>query len=291
MTTQRYREERPIILRLVLVGLVAALGFNWPSRRDLDTLARATERWMNDRIAAWDSQTTADSGSYVFEIAPAPLAEPIALNSRSEPEERVEPTQGPSASTSDELFAEVQTETVAEFSQDEFRRLGASRPIAWEELPSPALPTALAVEPPVAPEVLVSDDSTGFTDSFDEPSRDAIAEFAAAEVEGLEPLVAVDAAFDGVLDEMVDGFDQDTSLLVKQAEVGRDTPLERGGEFKAGDVYALNSHSDKTPPAESVGEAKKGKENRLTNAVRLTREAVVAWASLLHGPAVVIVAP
>ncbi len=43
----QYRGERPMMLRLILVGLVAGLGLSLPSRRDFDTMTRCANTASN----------------------------------------------------------------------------------------------------------------------------------------------------------------------------------------------------------------------------------------------------
>lgn len=65
-------------------------------------------------------------------------------------------------------------------------------------------------------------------------------------------------------------------------------PLEVGEDLYPGEAYALNRLSEgigQETPVAFVEPA--SPRDRLTNAVRLTREAIFAWTSLLHGPAMV----
>jgi hypothetical protein len=82
-------------------------------------------------------------------------------------------------------------------------------------------------------------------------------------------------------------------------------PMEIGEDLYPGLAFALNREAEGLSLAGtpinvgSSGDAARGVElasevpttgARLSRAVRLTREAVFAWASLLHGPAVVTIA-
>jgi hypothetical protein len=69
-------------------------------------------------------------------------------------------------------------------------------------------------------------------------------------------------------------------------------PLEVGDDLYPGEAYALNRAAEgieRGSEPDSIGTAAPPPGSRLAHAVRLTREAVFAWANLLHGPAVVAV--
>lgn len=88
-----------------------------------------------------------------------------------------------------------------------------------------------------------------------------------------------DREFASVVDAMASSFAEDATRLAEaesRVEVKPDPAPETVATQKA----------EASAPAAPVAE---GEADRLTHAVRLTREAVFAWASLLHGPAVVTI--
>src|SRR5829696_8515531 len=101
MTNSRYRGEEQMVLRLVLVGLVAGLGLSLPDRRERDAWGYSAQRWVNARLAEWDTGTTTDSGAFVLV---------------SEPDEATAPSDPAPAAVSDAAFAAVIDETVATFA-------------------------------------------------------------------------------------------------------------------------------------------------------------------------------
>src|SRR5262245_46744904 len=48
--------DSPMMLRLVMVSLVAALGLELPTRSDLDDWAQAGRCWCEARLADWDAR-------------------------------------------------------------------------------------------------------------------------------------------------------------------------------------------------------------------------------------------
>lgn len=306
MTTQRYRDERPLILRLVLVGLVAALGLSWPNRNDVETMTRAAERWLNARLAEWDPDTTSDPGAYVLVVEPTERREPVVEQAAAEPavttERRdsvaaIEPAEMVSTSSletesaRDEQFAEVLGETVALFKEDELTHVLPSdvglvvQDDEVEAMASPPSLESLVIVPPSAPAALAGDEPTPLA-ALDLPAVEPLAEVPSVPEVG----DALDLAFDGVQNEMLDRFARDAEVLAQRQEPSQVQPLapDEARETGAGEAVALDGTEDDAPPsgpAETAGM----RESRLTNAVRLTREAMVAWASLLHGPAVVTI--
>lgn len=113
-----------------------------------------------------------------------------------------------------------------------------------------------------------------------------------------------DGDFETVVDEMVAAFARDqvapaTAEVKVVVTVPAYDPLEVGDDFYPGIAYALNREAEgltaATPstPSPMVAapdrEPTAAPEQRLTHALRLTREAVNAWAKLLHGPAIVTI--
>ena len=65
--------------------------------------------------------------------------------------------------------------------------------------------------------------------------------------------------------------------------------MEVGADLYPGVAFALNREAEGLQHDSPATAEPAGSGNRLTQAVRLTREAVQAWANLLHGPAVVVI--
>lgn len=277
-----------MVLRLLLVGLVAGLGLSLPSRSDFDTMARSAQHWMNDRLAEWDTHTSSDQGTYVFVVEPTPTPAPFAA---ADPTSLVVATPVPD---SDEGFADALGESVASFAQDELAaRTRATDPVvkSLAELvpsdPASLLAISLPTGPAFAPNGDLTTPELAFGASSEQTGRDL-----SADVVARKSIDQPDSSFEVALEETVVSFTRDALFLglARADQTPRGEPLEIDGDLYAGEAYALNRLSDgistPVPPDDAAGK----NPNRLTNAVRLTREAVFAWASLLHGPAIVTIA-
>jgi len=88
---------------------------------------------------------------------------------------------------------------------------------------------------------------------------------------------ALEVAFEGVVNEMVRNFSEEATQAEELEELAFLADLE--DTIKLSDTFGQSTETGVALP-----------ENRFADAVRLTREAVVAWASVLHGPAVVTLA-
>ncbi len=103
-----------------------------------------------------------------------------------------------------------------------------------------------------------------------------------------------DRAFASVVDAMATEFATER-ILVEGLASGASPqlePLELGDDFDTLEAYALNRAAEGigfVAPEAKRPAARNSRGSRFTNAIRLTREAVFAWANLLHGPAVVAI--
>ncbi|AGA30747.1 hypothetical protein Sinac_6673 [Singulisphaera acidiphila DSM 18658] len=278
-----------MVLRLILVGLVAGLGLSMPSRRDLDTMTRSAQHWVNDHLAEWDTPTLSDPGAFVLVVDPAETSPLLAA-----PASACAPTL-----ISDEEFAGVLNDSVASFAQDALA--GTTREMDQfvknsDQLAALELSRSLAIDLPSEPAALADD----------EPNRVDLTELAfegwAEETTPSKPVEladsnvtdSLDLVFEGVIEDTVTRFDQDASMLAATVRgLNADQTFGVNEDLDTDEIYASNRSSDGIQGSNSAAAADEAvrSENRLTNAVRLTREAVVAWASLIHGPAVVTIAP
>lgn len=273
-----------MVLRLVLVGLVAGLALSMPSRRDLDTMARTAQHWANDRLAEWDTETLADSGAYVFAVDPAEAALSVVAPARP--------------LVSDEEFAVALNDSVALFAQD---ALAGETRETDQSIKSGAQLAALDssksividLELPTEPVAIIGDESLDHTDLTElvfEGWAEATNRNKPVELASSNLSTDLDLVFEEVIEATVIRFDRDTSALVATARASSDEPLEMSEDLGTDETYALNRIADRVQESTAAAAAEVDRsENQLTNAVRLTREAVVAWASLIHGPAVVTI--
>lgn len=256
-----------MVLRMILVGLVAGLGLNVPAPSDFDSMAHSAQNWMNARLVEWQTLTTPADDAYVLVVEP-----------NSTPSQSAAPAPAP-APVDDAAFATVVAETIDAFAQDQ---LANAKPEMDQELKSrdalmDEMSESLAIDLPTFPDPIASDDST--------PEAIAQNESPIEDHAGQNAVVAdatpadLDQQFAGAVEEMVADFEQ--SRLIAEA-------VEDADAVNVADADVAPNHDEIDPPATGL---ENQPENRLTTAVRLTREAVFAWASLLHGPAVVTMAP
>ena len=253
-------------LRLILVGAVAGLGLSLPSASRLQSWGDSTRNWAHARFAAWDAQMPADASAFVLVAAPT-----------VPPSESAAPAPTPT-------------------------------PAADKAAPVPIIATELAagLDVPTCPMNLEAPSATALDDSaFDVAQRDVLSAFAADALANerpsprFEPIVLEDDADEGValrLNREAEGLNLATA--VKSFAPDRFEPMVVGDDLEPGMAFALNREAEglnlgsfrNAPPEVWVGREVESPDSRgrLTQAVRLTREAVHAWASLLHGPAVVI---
>lgn len=251
-----------MVLRLILVSLVAGLSFDMPTRRDLDTMARSAQHWVKTRLAEWDPQAPSDYETYVLVTDPAPTTLPAAAPA---------PVTVP-----DDEFASVLNDNVALFAQDELA--GTTREMdqfvkSSDQLAAVEPSKSFAIDLPTEPAMAVSEEwiATDITEIAFEGWAEEATPSNPVDAAVADPVPQLDLAFEGVIEETVINFALDATTLAKS---------ERSSDNDSLEVESIPSAIETSRT-----------ENRLTNAVRLTREAVVAWASLLHGPAVVTIAP
>ena len=277
-----------MVLRLILVGLVGGLGLSAPTQRELDAMSRSAQEWVVARLAEWETETTSEHGTSAFLVVPADSSQPLAVLAPA-PTPATTPTL-----VSDNDFGLVLDDTVAMFAQDELA--SATREMdelvkSDDQLPMVDPSQALAIDLPAAPVAIASEDMASPDLALEGPAQEEVTEIAPAEVAAAEAPNDPDQIFEGVIEEVVLSFDLDTSTLASTEANSSDQPLEISEDLYEGEAYALNQISDGIEDSIPSADKANPTEDQLTQAVRLTRQAVFAWASLLHGPAVVSTAP
>lgn len=294
-------------LRLVLVSVVAGMGLVLPNAGDISGWAHSTQRWLNGRMAELDARASIDDTAFVYDA--------VAVEAAREAQSKI--------STSRPALALAK---VVEEIENEQARKASAEP---EPAPAPAPASAPIAAPLVvaapAATVEVADDR-----AFDAVVDTMVADFAAdsdllaareAEAFGppfeapqVEPTPVViaaepapipedDRAFDALVNEMAAAFSADAETLAvreREAVAPKFALIEIGDDLYPGVAYALNRQAEgleimaaaPAPVAVAPGPAPAtgNPEDRLAHAVHLTRQAVFAWVSLLHGPAVVTIA-
>jgi hypothetical protein len=247
-------EGLSMALRLVLMGIVAGAGLTLPDVRGLDDWTLAAQDWMGTYEGAGEDQVQVDEGAFVFDADAIgwPPVTPIA------PATTVARDKLPAGVASDRLFGEVQDRMVHEF---------ASGPVETE---------VTALEAPIIGR------RAGIADLIAPPTKPASSE--------LEESLDRDRAFASVVESMAAAFVIDRVLDENTAP--RAVPpfesLEVGADFSTGEADSLNHGAEgigvvAPEVGRPAGHGMRG--SQFSRALRLTREAVFAWANLLHGPA------
>ena len=247
-----------MVLRVALMGIVAGVGLTLPDAREPDDWTRAAQDWMGTYRGAGEDQVQVDEGVFVFDadvvgrppVMPVAPATPVARETRSARDE------------SDRRFSEVQDQMAREFAR-------GSVETEVTALEAPKIGPQASIADLIAP-------PTGPASSEIEESLDR------------------DRAFASVVESMAVAFVIDRVLNENTAP--RAVPpfesLEVGEDPYAGEACALNRGAEGIGiVAPEVGRpaGRDIRGSQFSHALRLTREAVFAWANLLHGPAVVTI--
>jgi len=357
-------------LRLILVGLVIALGLTLPSLGQVKKWNGSARRWVSTRVESFDPSIPTDQGPYRLAVAPDLLGGPSTACSQSpgvpalpEAVARVEPAEASvespllliapdaepvvlaaaepgvslpllivEAEPVDELETPVPVVLIEVVPLDELDRVVEPTP-GVEAVPAPVVvevvpvdeleldelemvvataaapaPTPVAVDVDVESVVTpsgVEDRDASMPAATSTSELDGDLAFSVALDDVIGSMVA-DDAFGLAQSEVLDSFADDRAAdLAKLNPVATSTPAATASASDShqadegmycGVAYALNSESvGDLPPTDAAIDAgvkdQSATSDQFSQAVRLTREAVYAWANVLHGPAVVTIEP
>jgi hypothetical protein len=298
--------------------MVAGLGLTLPNGKQLESWWQSAQTWMNARLAELDARVSSEESEYVYfsdiatprtetpppldaesKEAPAPTGPIVSKNStpespvsnhssvRETPDELsvgLEAPIGPIAIIESELVEPVAEPTAvfrsASVTDADFEAAVYSMIAAFaSELPAPVVvpPASALVSTEVSSEEGIDSDADLF--GSEEPCTVRT------------PLVA-DAEFESALDEMITLFSAENrpgACLATEVVEADDDPFagEWGRDSQIASSVVTSEEVKVTEQKESPAPVT---DDPLKRAVRLTREAAFAWASLLHGPAVVTIA-
>ncbi len=281
--------------RIFLVSIVAGLGLTLPTGKQVGEWHGAARAWVAEKYEDWDHQVLVDEDAYVVAAEPAPVAAEVPVMIASTPvvTKVAAPVTPEAVVTSRTPAPRVELSTGLDVTAGFTDLVEADFDFAPVSAPAPFS------APAPAPAVLVSD--AAFDAAQGEFVTGFVAEQAAAAVPAPAATVATsDASFDAAQEDFVNGYVavENAAIAARKVEACPAPEVARVEIFGDGDTlyeglaYALNREAEGLEPAaaERSGEAKPSdRDGRLTNAVRLTRDAVYAWANLLHGPAVVTI--
>jgi hypothetical protein len=299
-------------LRLFLVGLVAGLGVTFPNAEQWASWRGSAQGWVSARVAEWDARVSADDGEFVVIDEPpargdATPRSPDGVRGEGEAEVVADCDRLAEMVRDDAAGLDIPIAPVGPFDNEV---AAAGVDAAFEEAEAAVLLGFSAAAAEVAtrdepvPSAAVAPRATVPDDAAFCYAQESVVEAFAADRARPEPLDVGDDLYPGLayaLNRSADGLNpvlcDPTAVAVAAARVRSFEPPDAPTPPDAGTVFALalNRESEgldlpasspalvEAPPPPRQGE-------RLTQAVRLTREAVYAWANLLHGPAVVTLA-
>ncbi len=284
-----------MVLRMVLVSVVAGLGITPPAEDELTVWLRSAQTWVEARLSEWDASVGDRSALMKAELA---MKAGGGVADRTVAVQDVEERDN-----SHEADVAIAFQESSDDTSDDARAMEAEDEAADEEL------AALMDEAPAAEAVVAA-------------NREVVAEAKGATVEEVVNVVVVEtseAEFDAIIEEMVAGFaivDASASELATEAEsetIGSGPELPEhvriatdlaaslseaeelgtlGDDFLAmeapEDLAAAQDILSHQPALEPEPEhAPTG--NQLNQAVRLTRDAAIAWFNLLQSPALMTI--
>jgi hypothetical protein len=310
-------------IRAVLVSVVAGLSLALPSGKQIEAWAQSAQAWVSERLAQWDAQMPTDESAFVYVSEPVP---PIRVVSNPAPASVSAPGSAPTVTEEASKTDQNRTVTTADPKAAESASAAAVAVSEASAPVIPTAPMDLdgtekrpeVASAPVPVPATVTIGSDAFTIALDATLADFAADITPAAT--LQPVVAVVAPkeiepFVPADEPTIDvGYDTERStdgiclwseavrarkptikpepVAVATAEVA---PEEVGDEFDPVAMFGLGGETDpsevatvaEAAPCNPPAQLSIARGEQLTRAVRLTREAVFAWASLLHGPAVV----
>ena len=304
-------------IRTVLVGFVAALSLTLPSGKQIESWKQQAQAWMNARLAEWDGGMPAGEDAFVYvaepiapprvAAAPAPKAEVATVAAKAETLE----TPAPKASDESAIAALVDAASAPAIPTEPMPLEEQEIRVASEAIPAP-LPLPIPAAEDAAFQAALDDTLALFVADLNRPVAPvaiAVVAETAEEVVGILEEPEVDLAFaysrstEGLC-LLNDVSPRPSTTVAPEAEAVAALPLpvpETADEFDPVAVFGLDPESEGavSPALATVAEvapapaspvsvsAPAPAVDPLARAVRLTGEAVYAWASLLTGPAVV----
>jgi hypothetical protein len=279
-------------LRLVLVGVVAGLGLTLPSGARLAAWRDSAQSWVNARLADWDASMPAGEDAFVV-VTDSPL--PSSDTPSGPPTIAAADRAGTSALTPVSEQPEPPTAPVVAAADDDAIPSAPTEPTGMDdsEMGSPSTTSEAQAAIQVPADTPFDAALLAVVDAF---GHDGPSPAAEAPAPG-EPLDVGDDLYPGVayaLNREAEGLHlTDAARPAKAAHEIAETAneemayvlnTEADGLDVAGET-AVASTSDDPVPAPGCTAEVTDTGARLSRAVSLTREAVSAWASLLHGPA------
>ena len=292
-------------VRMVLVSLVASLGLSLPTSDDFHRWTSSTHEWLDTQLAAWDSRMPSGTQAFVY-YAEGEFPEAAAVVEPQVKAESESVVAAPEAIAApeiaeEEVFYDVEDpKTEPTLSPVVTETIEAPKteptisPVASEKVETPK------TEPTLSPVASDRDFELAMTDvlavfATDRASVDVENEAVATATPAPTEPVAQEVISDRLAEEMVALFEMENRCLVNPAEPARGTEnIAVSDEINRDATQELNGKADggeaqQEAVAAEPAEGDNARARRIIQAVKLTREAALAWANLLHAPAVVTI--
>ena len=307
-------------VRLILVSVVAGLGLTLPSGKQITSWRDSARGWVSTRLAEWDARMPADESAFIYVANADTLpgdeheARKITTTIKTKTLDTVT-ADSPAPITINAAAASSPAPTSPE--------------ILAAGIETPTSPMAIDdVELiPITTETNTASALAALDTAFHEAQSQTLSTFAAEAIHlaNAEKSVPKSEPYLAITDQLLsvepsaledsDDLQEGTSyLFALEADVkpvpseteairSRNEPLESYGDLYTGMAFELNRQADglnalleqeigQTVSNDRIGDSRPEMietSSRLGSALKLTREAVYAWANLLHAPVVVTI--
>lgn len=272
-------------LRLLLVGLVAGLGLDLPTGQDLERWAHSGQTWLCGTLDQWNEWAPRGDETLCIAAPTAPASEPAP--SATTPITTAQTQSTPTEPNADDEFAAVVDDMVDEFAADSTPAATqlAHEPAASQALPPAPAPVVSPATPAFEPLEVGDDLYPGLAYQLNregETVRPETAETGSV-VAAVPPVDPAPEPAPALASEPAD----ETKTARTTSEVPPAVPPVATVAVVATGVKLPDPAPAAEPkPAAQLVLLAPGRR-RLAAAVRLTGEALEAWASFLEGPAIV----
>ena len=305
-------------VRLILVSVVAGLGLTLPSGKQVTSWRDSAQGWVSTRLAEWDARMPVDESAFIY------VADAEPLLGDDQVSRKIATTTKTPDTPLTKLPAPITINTIAASSL-----VLASPEILASGIETPTSPMAINdIElMPITTETNTDSTLAALDTVFNELQTQSLSVFALKvnQLENAKQSLSNSEPYLAVTDQLIsvesfaledsDDLQESSSYLfvlkedMKPVQLERklmqprNEPLEADGDLYTGVAYELNCQAeglDSLRTIEIVQAISNDRINdlrsatidtssRLESALKLTREAVYAWANLLHAPAVVTI--
>ena len=261
-------------LRMVLVSFVASLGLSLPTSEDMGRWTKSTRNWLDSRLAAWDARMPSGTQAFVY-YAESDFPDTAAVNESPKPASEAE-------TTAEKNLADLEDVLGDDFNEEATLATETTTPAIISDADFAAAMNDVVV-------TFTADLAPATTT----PAAVAVAVAETPKTTEVEPATEIS---DKLAEEMASLFKTETQNLMESSKPAPPLfePMVVAENLDNDFAYELNRKSDgrelhEIAVSPSSTESTPATADRVIRAFRLTREAALAWANLLHAPAVVTI--